>query len=651
MVGATKAIDFKLNPLVAALLGMVSAVGGGVVRDILLNRVPTILQEDIYAVAALAGAATTVLALPARRIPGVVDGARFPGVLPAADHQPLAGLEPAQDRRLSCWCAVSGSSAVTPSSIVSIATRGATLPHPVAVATDDRDASTMQVEAPSRMTEGPQHDRTGQLETSGGSDRDAGYVADSAGGVTTVTPSSSFPAATPFSDDSPNSPYGSSSTSTGSSSTWTGSPYEPLPTDSKAGDYPRRPTAATAAMTTEPPPRPISPRHPRPKMRVRLRRPMASRPSHARSRAWSARSSVLLLVGGGLYLIGEFGFRIFDVMLNVGGQPATWDIVWTSTGAALIFVAVLLNGWSPWATLVPGLLLTAAGVWSIAWYDGADRVATSIDRMFARPEMVVWGITGWLLVLGLMLVGASGAAIIARAAGRRRRPDLIARASRQAAADQMGQSRFSKHCGQFRQHRGQRPATVRQHVLLRRAEFGRRPAVAGGVALHRDEHRVVAEPVAADRFSDDPAAPFAADHPDLRPRHRQGERADEGRPRRSSGTSPSWASSKAVLAGSSPCVPDQRADSTPGMPLSASTASPESSARLISPVSLAACTALATAFSSNVAPVSGSSSNSGTSSRPEHLHLVAQDPLQFGELLGVPGGQQHPAHDLVAWVR
>ena len=127
-----------------------------------------------------------------------------------------------------------------------------------------------------------------------------------------------------------------------------------------------------------------------------------------------------LLVAGGLYLIGEFGFRIFDVMLNGGGQPSPWDIAWTSTGAGLIFIAVLLNGWSPWATLIPGIALTAAGVWSIAWYDGADRVASSIDRLFARPEMVVWGITGWLLVLGLMLLGASGAAIIARAAGRRR---------------------------------------------------------------------------------------------------------------------------------------------------------------------------------------------------------------------------------------
>jgi uncharacterized membrane protein YeiH len=63
VVGAAKAVDFKLNPLVAALLGMVSAVGGGVVRDILLNRVPAILRTDIYAVAALAGAATTVVAL------------------------------------------------------------------------------------------------------------------------------------------------------------------------------------------------------------------------------------------------------------------------------------------------------------------------------------------------------------------------------------------------------------------------------------------------------------------------------------------------------------------------------------------------------------------------------------------------------------
>lgn len=66
VVGATKAIDFRINWLVAILLGAVSAVGGGVTRDVLLNVVPGILRQDIYAVAALAGAGATVLALHLR---------------------------------------------------------------------------------------------------------------------------------------------------------------------------------------------------------------------------------------------------------------------------------------------------------------------------------------------------------------------------------------------------------------------------------------------------------------------------------------------------------------------------------------------------------------------------------------------------------
>ncbi len=246
---------------------------------------------------------------------------------------------------------------------------------------------------------------------SGGNDGDADYGVDSAGGVTTATHSSDFPAATPFSDDSPNSPYGAAKGS--ASSTWTGSPYEPLPSDSTeypATSYDSYGEANATPMTLAPAPD-AAPSGP------------VSNGRRTKSRAIAGLVSAglgTLLIAGGLYLIGEFGFRIFDVMLNVGGQPATWDIVWTSTGAGLIFIAMLLNGWSPWATLVPGLALTAAGVWSIAWYDGADRVASTIDRMFARPEMVVWGITGWMLVLGLMLLGASGAVIIARATGRRR---------------------------------------------------------------------------------------------------------------------------------------------------------------------------------------------------------------------------------------
>jgi len=58
--GAQKALLLGHNGEVAVLLGVVTAVGGGVMRDVLLNRVPIILQRDIYASAALLGAAIEV---------------------------------------------------------------------------------------------------------------------------------------------------------------------------------------------------------------------------------------------------------------------------------------------------------------------------------------------------------------------------------------------------------------------------------------------------------------------------------------------------------------------------------------------------------------------------------------------------------------
>ncbi|WP_124381328.1 trimeric intracellular cation channel family protein [Ralstonia sp. SET104] len=61
VVGAHKALVFGHNIEVAILLGMVTAVGGGVARDVVLNRVPIILEKEIYAVAALVGAAIQVL--------------------------------------------------------------------------------------------------------------------------------------------------------------------------------------------------------------------------------------------------------------------------------------------------------------------------------------------------------------------------------------------------------------------------------------------------------------------------------------------------------------------------------------------------------------------------------------------------------------
>lgn len=60
VTGAQKAMIFGHNAEVAVLLGMVTAVGGGVMRDLLLNRVPVILRREIYASAALVGAVIEV---------------------------------------------------------------------------------------------------------------------------------------------------------------------------------------------------------------------------------------------------------------------------------------------------------------------------------------------------------------------------------------------------------------------------------------------------------------------------------------------------------------------------------------------------------------------------------------------------------------
>ncbi|QNI38545.1 trimeric intracellular cation channel family protein [Edaphobacter sp. 4G125] len=63
VAGAGKAMEFGINPLLSVLMGAVTAVGGGTIRDILLNRVPGVLQADVYAAAALAGAFVVVLGL------------------------------------------------------------------------------------------------------------------------------------------------------------------------------------------------------------------------------------------------------------------------------------------------------------------------------------------------------------------------------------------------------------------------------------------------------------------------------------------------------------------------------------------------------------------------------------------------------------
>ncbi|MPW21244.1 trimeric intracellular cation channel family protein [Paraburkholderia sp. CNPSo 3157] len=65
VAGVEKAILFGIRPFVAALMGAVTGVGGGVIRDVLLARIPSVLVADIYATAAFFGA---VVVLIARRL-------------------------------------------------------------------------------------------------------------------------------------------------------------------------------------------------------------------------------------------------------------------------------------------------------------------------------------------------------------------------------------------------------------------------------------------------------------------------------------------------------------------------------------------------------------------------------------------------------
>ena len=55
LLGIQKGLDYDLHPFIAVVMGMVSAVMGGVIRDVLSNEIPLIFRKEIYASACLAG--------------------------------------------------------------------------------------------------------------------------------------------------------------------------------------------------------------------------------------------------------------------------------------------------------------------------------------------------------------------------------------------------------------------------------------------------------------------------------------------------------------------------------------------------------------------------------------------------------------------
>jgi uncharacterized membrane protein YeiH len=61
VTGALKALEYGLGPAPAALMGMVTGIGGGMARDVLTGRVPAVFRGELYAIPALAGAGVAVL--------------------------------------------------------------------------------------------------------------------------------------------------------------------------------------------------------------------------------------------------------------------------------------------------------------------------------------------------------------------------------------------------------------------------------------------------------------------------------------------------------------------------------------------------------------------------------------------------------------
>ncbi|WP_299017036.1 trimeric intracellular cation channel family protein [uncultured Polaribacter sp.] len=69
LLGLKKGLSYNLHPIIAVIMGMISAVFGGVLRDVLTNKIPLIFEKEIYASACLAGGIVYLLILNFTIIP------------------------------------------------------------------------------------------------------------------------------------------------------------------------------------------------------------------------------------------------------------------------------------------------------------------------------------------------------------------------------------------------------------------------------------------------------------------------------------------------------------------------------------------------------------------------------------------------------
>ena len=61
IIGVQKGLNADLHPVIGVVLGTITGCFGGIIRDILLNRIPLIFRKEIYATAAIVGGIVYIL--------------------------------------------------------------------------------------------------------------------------------------------------------------------------------------------------------------------------------------------------------------------------------------------------------------------------------------------------------------------------------------------------------------------------------------------------------------------------------------------------------------------------------------------------------------------------------------------------------------
>lgn len=127
----------------------------------------------------------------------------------------------------------------------------------------------------------------------------------------------------------------------------------------------------------------------------------------------------LILTAAGLFLALKYGTSTVDVS-GTGDRVVHHDRqALALLGALVLLAAAVLNGWSYWATLIPGILVTGAGVYGLFSTSGGDNLDKALKFAFDPGVLSGMAALGLLALIGLLLLGASVGAAIARGAGRR----------------------------------------------------------------------------------------------------------------------------------------------------------------------------------------------------------------------------------------